>query len=50
MAISYNKLWKILIDITMRAYKLIKETNFILNTVTRIKKSRNAIRCFKKNM
>lgn len=38
MAVSYNKLWKILIDREMSTAELRKATNIAPNTLTRIKK------------
>ena len=38
MTISYNKLWKLLIDKKMSAAELRKEVGFAPNTLTRLKK------------
>ena len=38
MAISYNKLWKLLIDKKMTAADLRKQANISPNTLTRMKK------------
>ncbi len=38
MAISYNKLWKLLIDKKMTASELRKQADIAPNTLTRIKK------------
>lgn len=38
MTISYNKLWKLLIDKKMSAADLRKEVGFAPNTLTRLKK------------
>jgi putative transcriptional regulator len=38
MAISYNKLWKLLIDKKMTAADLRKQANIAPNTLTRMKK------------
>ena len=38
MAISYNRLWKLLIDKKMTAAELRKQANIAPNTLTRMKK------------
>lgn len=40
MAISYNKLWKLLIDKKMTAAELRKQADIAPNTLTRMKKDR----------
>ncbi len=40
MAISYNKLWKLLIDKKMTAADLRKQADIAPNTLTRMKKDR----------
>ena len=39
MAISYNKLWKLLIDKDMTAPNLRKATNIAPNTITKMRKN-----------
>ena len=48
MAISYNKLWKLLIDKKMTAVDLRKQADIAPNTLTRMKKTRlSQCRCLK---